>query len=800
MIDPVLTSTAQWVVVKLAPLPGGKTNKIPVHWITGEPCDAHDRGNHTTHAAAVAVASQWPRHTVGFVLTEQDDLFCLDIDGALQADGTWSALALQLLQALPGCMVEVSQSGRGLHAWGRYPNPPEHRKKRTDLGVELYTEARFIAIGTGQVGQIADRCDALPGVLAAWFPPLPRAEVHGDGPRPDWRGPTDDADLLRRALRTHGAASAFGARASFADLWDRNTSVLARAYPGDGDAGVDWSSADAALAQHLAFWTGCDQQRMHHLMLQSGMARPKWEREDYLPRTIASACAVCATVCQDKPVVVGESPLAGPAHAAAVPPGPPGPHAAGTPPAPPAASTTVSMTARGEATFLTPQDQAVLFNGCFYISDLHRVLVPGGDLLPPERFRAVFGGRVFALDSRNEKTTRNAFEAFTENQAVAPPIMHGTCFRPDLPFGMLVVNEGRRRVNAHWPADVVMRQGDVSRFLRHAEILFPVKSDRDILLYWMANIVQRPGVKSQWMPLLVGAEGNGKSLFSRVLAYAVGNRYTHWPDAGKLGATFNAWLFGKLLICVEDLLIGDAAEVWEKLKPMITGESLEIEGKGIDQRTDEICANFIANSNHKNAIRATLNDRRVAHLWCAQMTGAEVLAAGLGPEYMAPMYDWLRAEGYAAIAQYLRALPIPAEFGLAWFKGRAPRTTHHADAVAASLGPIEQEILDAIERQDTGFAGGWVSSGALDKLLDRMGRQRAIALNRRREIMQGLGYDWHPALVNGRVNNPVLPDGAKVKLFLRLDHPDRRLATAAEVAAAYTRAQPLMAGVASPAR
>jgi hypothetical protein len=802
VIDPYLTSLPQWIVVRLVERADGRTDKIPLNWVTGAACDAHDPAHHTTHAQAVAAATaRGPGHCVGFVLTAQDDLVCLDIDGALQPDNTWSALALQMIQELPGCAIEVSQSGRGLHLWGRYPNPPEHKCKRTDLHVELYTKARFIAVALGAAhnGQIAPRCEALPGFAARWFPPPVRQATHGTGPRPEWRGPTDDQELLRRALRTQGAGAAFGNKATFADLWDRNVSVLSRAYPGDGDGGVDWSSADAALAQHLAFWTGADQDRMQHLMLQSGLAREKWEREDYLPRTIGRACEVCTAVCQDKPVVAA---VAGPAGvaavaapAAAVPP-PPTTGPAVPPPPPPSAT----MSARGEATFLSPQDAAVLFNGCFYLSDLHRVLVPGGDLLPPDRFRAVFGGRVFALDSRNEKTTRNAFEAFTENQVVAPPIMHGTCFRPDLPFGMLVVNEGRRRVNMYWPADVVRAPGDLGRFHRHVEILFPVRSDRDILLYWMANVVQNPGVKSQWMPLLVGAEGNGKSFFSRVLAYAVGHRFTHWPDAGKLGGTFNAWLYGKLLICIEDLLIGDQGEVWEKLKPMITGESLEIEGKGIDQRTDEVCANFIANSNHKNAIRATLNDRRVSHLWCAQMTAAEVRAAGLDEAYMSSLYDWLRAGGYAAIAHYLLTLPIPAEFGLAWFKGRAPRTTHHAEAVAAGLGPVEQEILDAIERQETGFAGGWVSSGALDKLLERSGRQRAIALNRRREILQALGYDWHPALVNGRVNNPVLPDGAKVKLFVRLDHPDRALATAAEAAAAYTRAQPLMSGIAPPSR
>lgn len=791
MIDPTLTSTPQWIVVKLVPLPNGKTDKLPFNYITREACNAHERPNWTTYEAATALAQAWGAGwTVGFVLTAADDFFCIDIDGAATPTG-WSPLALQIVQALPGCMVEVSQSGKGLHVWGRYPSPPAHTSKRTDLHIEAYTSLRFIAIGTNQTGTVAARCDALPAFLAQYFPPREQGpgNAHGNGPRPEWRGPTDDHELIRRALRSSSAAAVFGGKATFADLWDRNLEVLHRAYAGDGEGGVDWSSADAALAQHLAFWTGCDADRMVALMLASPLKREKYDREDYLPRTVANACGMQRDVLIDKPVVPPTPP--------GVPPTPPGPslapaQAGMAPPPPPSASATMSE--REGATFLSPTQAATLFDGCFYVADHHRVLVPGGKLYKPDQFKAVYGGYAFAMDMRNERTTRNAFEAFTESQAIRPPVVDGTAFQPQLKYGAIIQSEGRTRANQFWPAAVRRVQGDPSRFIRHLEILFPNEQDRRVFLYWMATVVQNPGHKSQWMPLLVGAEGNGKSLFSRCLAYAVGHRYTHWPDASKLGGTFNAYLFGKLLICIEDLHIGDALEIWEKLKPMITGESLEIEGKGIDQRTDEICANFISNSNHKAAIRATLNDRRVCHLWCAQQSAGDVIRDGLGEDYHSSMYDWLRADGYAIVADYLMSLVMPEEFSLRWFKGRAPRTSHHVDAIEASRGPIEQEILEAVDREDVGFKGGWISSGYLDKLLERI--RRPVAPNKRREILQSLGYDWAPGLQQGRVNNPVMPDGVKVKLFVKTGSPAHVFTRPADVAAAYSAAQ----GVAAAAR
>ena len=279
-----LTSLAQWLPVLLAPGKNGKTTKIPVDHNTGMPCDAHAPAFWTTYERATAVAQAWgPTYGVGFVLTAADPFFCVDIDHALQPDGTWSPLAQQLVAGLPGCMVEVSQSGQGLHIWGRYPNPPKHRMKRVDLGVELYTELRFILLGTQQAGEIAERCDALLSLIAQVFPPIETGStaVPDEGPRADWRGPADDEELLRRALRSTSMAATFGGnRATFFDLWTANVDVLARAYPADPSSSepYDRSSADAALAAHLAFWTGCDVARIERLMRRSALAREKWDK------------------------------------------------------------------------------------------------------------------------------------------------------------------------------------------------------------------------------------------------------------------------------------------------------------------------------------------------------------------------------------------------------------------------------------------------------------------------------------------------------------------------------------------
>jgi putative DNA primase/helicase len=294
-----LADYRQWLPVLKVPLASGKVDKIPLHPATGVACDAHDAANWTDYASTAAWARQaGPQFGVGFVLTAAAGLWCVDIDGALQADRTWSPLALEVCAALtPGTAIEVSQSGTGLHLWGRGPIPP-HGKKNVPLRLELYSDKRFILLGhpAQATGELAQSCPGIAAVVARYFPPRTTAthDVPDDGPRTGWAGPADDAELLAFMRRMRPSARAtFEDGVTFADLFDANADALARRWPvgGRGDMlPYDASSADAALAQRLAWATGCHMARIDRMMRGSALTRDKWERSDYLPRTIQRAC------------------------------------------------------------------------------------------------------------------------------------------------------------------------------------------------------------------------------------------------------------------------------------------------------------------------------------------------------------------------------------------------------------------------------------------------------------------------------------------------------------------------------
>lgn len=311
-----LAAYHQFITYRLAPIPGklGKKNKLPCVWSTGEITPKGSAGAHspqywTTYDEAAAYAPLADRGLgagFGFVWTDADPFWVMDIDNALLPNGTWSPIAVQLCNRLAGAAVEVSQSGRGLHIIGSGHVPP-HRCKNIPLGLEFYHTGRFIALTDNQtVGRAdADLTDALASIIAEFFAPqsLSTGEIIDwtSEPCEQWNGPTDDDELIERALKFNSKTVRDNDKVTFRQLWLADASSLSKQWPGSSDGGYDASSADAALAARLAYWTGRDCERIERLMRQSSLYREKYERRDYLTGTIRNAASLVSTVCEDRP-------------------------------------------------------------------------------------------------------------------------------------------------------------------------------------------------------------------------------------------------------------------------------------------------------------------------------------------------------------------------------------------------------------------------------------------------------------------------------------------------------------------
>jgi hypothetical protein len=771
-----------------------KYQKKPVNPYTGYNHNPHDPAIWLDHDTAIQTAGLFGEEFgVGFVFTTGDPFWFLDIDNAATG-GVWSDLAQNLLGMFNGAAVELSYSGTGLHIFGTGV-VPDHGCKNIPLDLEFYTQERFVAL-TGNQAQgnaATDHSVALSQVVPSYFP-VTKGNTTGadwtDGPDPEWNGPEDDTALLQKMLASKGSAeSVFGGKAGVEALWTADIDKLATAYPDQSGANpFDHSSADAALCQHLAFWTGKDCERMDRLFRQSALYRDKWERENYREPTVMKAVGLCNAVYsskkKDAPVLTDADSVA---------------------PQNPTDTINTTATHKEGLQYLSPDGQVGLFAGCVYVRDIHKAYTPDGSLLTSDRFRATYGGFLFAIDAVNDKISKNAWEVFTESQAVRFPMAHGVCFRPELPAGQIVEEAGRALVNTYVPVETPCEQGDVTPFLNHLRNVFPDARDQEIFISFMAACVQYKGKKFRWAPVLQGAEGNGKSLFSEVLIHILGEKYTHKPNAQELGAgasKFTGWLAHKLFIGIEEIHTGGRREVMDALKPMIADSRIEMQKKGDDQIMMENRANFILCTQHKDAIIKKDTSRRYSIFFTRQQTLQDMIDSGMiepdgitDTTYFPDLYGWLENGGYAYVHGYLKEYAIPDVFNPATRCVRAPVTSSNEEAITVSLGGVEQEIMEAVEQDLPGFAGGWVSSLALDRLLRARNDHKRIPPAKRRELMESLGYVWHPALHEGRVNTVVPIDAGKPRLYVKKGSIQATsLSQPSQVVDAYVKAQGGTAG------
>ena len=190
-------------------------DKMPVNPNTLEVANAHDPSIWVSSDTAVYLSSTLKGYGVGFVFTADDPFYFLDIDKCLEPDGvTWSPVAMELLASLPGAAVEVSLSGRGLHVFGRTAQIP-HGNKNVALGIELYTEGRYVALtGTNAMGDAnVDSTPHLAPVIDKYFSggqPGAAPARWTDSPAEGCAGPTDDNELVRKARSSRSADSVSG--------------------------------------------------------------------------------------------------------------------------------------------------------------------------------------------------------------------------------------------------------------------------------------------------------------------------------------------------------------------------------------------------------------------------------------------------------------------------------------------------------------------------------------------------------------------------------------------------------------
>ncbi|HDP5822582.1 TPA: DNA primase [Staphylococcus aureus] len=195
---------------------------------------------------------------IGFVISEHDNYIVLDIDNAIdESSQITSNLALDMTKMT---YCEKSPSGTGLHCFFKGELPKERKKKRSDLDIELYDNARFMTMTGESIGQreISDDQSLLNNLVERYFKQeeLPETFI---GSNITNKSNLDDEDVINIMLKSKQK--------------DKISNLLQGNYEPYFDSP---SEAVQSLLHYLAFYTSKDKEQMERIFLNYNNLTDKW--------------------------------------------------------------------------------------------------------------------------------------------------------------------------------------------------------------------------------------------------------------------------------------------------------------------------------------------------------------------------------------------------------------------------------------------------------------------------------------------------------------------------------------------
>ena len=213
----------------------------------------------------------------------------------------------------------------------------------------------------------------------------------------------------------------------------------------------------------------------------------------------------------------------------------------------------------------------------------------------------------------------------------------------------------------------VERDGDIELFLRlvraetgiwNMQDASPMQIARyEYVLYYLADMIQRPAIKPGVIIVFGGSEGTGKSLLAAMCGNLVGPSRFVTTSMQHLIGDFNHLLQGKILVCINECPKTQSAEHAALFKTLLTDATITVSRKHKDPFQSASYHRFIATTNDVGIIRS---ERRPFYL-CSTL---EFRMAENKPT-LDRLWGLLKSEeGMCAVYRYLETINLMERFHL----------------------------------------------------------------------------------------------------------------------------------------
>ncbi len=221
-----------------------------------------------------------------------------------------------------------------------------------------------------------------------------------------------------------------------------------------------------------------------------------------------------------------------------------------------------------------------------------------------------------------------------------------------------------------------------------------VAEQTELLMQFTAHIVQHPGEKIRWVPLIVSIEGVGKTLWADILAAVLGRSSVKTVGPKLHGEKFNAWQSGCVVVILEEVcVVGESrTAVMDGLKEFISNNHVSMRLMRTDAFEVENTANAMAFTNHQDGLHLTEDARRYFVVRCplTKVRRDRLTAEG----HFTKLAQWKEPLRAGSLRHFLLNYPIPDTFPV---DGPAPDTSAKSDMVAEGQGEDYMALLSAID-------------------------------------------------------------------------------------------------------
>ena len=290
---------------------------------------------------------------------------------------------------------------------------------------------------------------------------------------------------------------------------------------------------------------------------------------------------------------------------------------------------------------------------------------------------------------------------------------------------------------AHVPAAASVFKGHpaVNAWEQHLCNILP--DDWRTLLAWLAHNVQHPGKKILWAPIIKGTQGDGKTSIGKMLGVVMGRGNVKIVSPETLFSDFTSYAEGSCVAFLEEIRVKghNRHDAMNKLKPLITNDTIEVVRKGHDGCNVPNVTNYMAFTNFDDALVLDENDRRWGVFFTPFESRAALIEAGMGDEYFDRLHGFI--EGFAGV---LRAWLLSIDLSAFNPKSAPPMTTAKRTMIASSISQEAATVLEMIKLGREGVGRHVVATSCVNAAL-KQEFNAPIQTSRMATVFNELG--WH---------------------------------------------------------